>query len=60
MSTFRVYAADSGYAIQVIAAGLKMFTNMHNTVKIELPILISILFFIDITEFYEVLFENCM
>ena len=58
MSAGRIRTSDSGYAIHIIAAGKEMSTNVHYTVKMELAILVSILFFVKITEICKMLLEN--
>jgi len=60
MTAFLVCAADSGHTIQKIIACKKMFTNIHDTIKIELTILISILFIVNITEISKMFLKNGM
>lgn len=60
MSAARIRTADSGHAIQVIAAGKKMFINIHYTVKMEPFVFVSVLFFVDIAEISKMLLEYGM
>ena len=57
MPAFRVCAADPCHTIQIITAREKMFTNVHDTVKMKLAILISVLPFVNIAEISEMFFE---